>query len=451
MILNTLILLGLIELGFYLATKDRHYPTKLKDLLAYTEQKTEPEVAKANVDWPGNSIKVRIKDAEAEPEVLTIGGKSIPGAYLVPSAKVAGPEEIQVKGERNVFVIGGSAAFGYTCSYEQTFASILDNALTGKWNVINAAQVGWNTSHLVPVVKRIAEHHNPSVVIIMCGNNELIGWGMRGDGTNLGASRAILKFSTHSYSLSYFMYRSIMNKAANGRYKAQEDFIPHEELSGYRYAVENPAHGYLDYDFNEWKIAREKYLKNYENNLITMIYYAKQAGAEVVLMTVPLNYKLSPAWKHPQPWFYNEEHKIAMEEVIPAAVTMIESGQYEAALKGLDAALKLEPEVSILHYFRAHSLEQLGNFAKAELAYEKSRDYMVGNLGSVPALNNITAKVAASSRVTMIDLKKVFDEYEHSNGNYFNETLIRDDCHPSDLGHALIAKEILKRFDRAVP
>lgn len=447
-VLNTFILLGLVELGFYLAIGDENHPTKLKDLLAYTERKIEPERAKPNVDWPGNTILVRKEDAKPEPEYLKMGGKTIPGSYMAPSADFVTPEETKEVGKKNIFVVGGSAAFGYTCSYPQTFAAIIDKQLGSEYNVVNTAQVGWNTSQLVPVVKRIADYHEPSVVIIMCGNNELINWGMGGVGTRLGLSRNILKLGTRSYTLSYMMHRSIMGKKHFGSLKKQNEFLPHQELSGYQYAVENPAHEYLDYDFNQWKVAREKYLKNFENNLIAMIYYAKHAGAEVVLMTVPLNYKLSPVWKHPQPWFYNEEHKTAMEEVVKAAVTLIEKGNYHGTIKGLDAAITLEPEVSILHYLRAHSLEQLGNFDEAKLAYEKSREYMVGNLGSITSLNEITAKVAANSGVSMIDLKKVFDEHEHGNGHYFNETLIRDDCHPSDKGQELIAEEVLSLLSK---
>ncbi len=442
-IINTLALLTLVELGFYLSIGEEEYPTKLEGLLTYTDKIGQPKPAQTNLDWPEEKIFIRAEDDKDEPEVLLLGGESIPGTYMSPATIPVSPEEIP-SGSKNIFVIGGSAAFGYTCSYNQSFATILNQRLGSEYNAINAAQAGWSSSQLVPVVKRISDYYNPSLLIIMCGNNEFIGWSMKEEITDMGISRGVLQLSTNSHALSYLLYQRLMARGNSRQYSHQEEFIFHKELRGYKYALQNPAHRYLDYDFNRWKELKGRFLKNFENNLITMIYYAKQNGAEVLLMTVPFNYRLSPVWKHPQPWFYNRDNKATIESAVNKAVAAIESRQYQQALKILDNTIALEPELSLLHYLRAHSLEQIREFQEAELAYEKSREYMVGNLGSIPSLNRVTLKAAASNGVGVIDLKKAFDEAEHSKGHYFNETLVRDDCHPSDAGQALIAKEILR-------
>jgi len=46
----------------------------------------------------------------------------------------------------------------------------------------------------------------------------------------------------------------------------------------------------------------------------------------------------------------------------------------------------------------------------------------------------------------LIDLPPLFDRYEHNLGHYFNDDLIMDDCHPTPLGHRLIAEALLARL-----
>lgn len=446
--LITLALLLLVELGFYIFIGGSHYPTKLRNLLAYTSKNIEPTKAQAKLDWPAKSILIRTQDISAKPETLKIGGKEIPGTYLKPAATFKEAKELQENGTKNIYVVGGSAAFGYTCSYTQTFATILDNQLGDEYSVYNAAQVGWNSGQLVPVVKRIADVGNPSLVIIFCANNELINWSLSQPSPKFGYSRKALRLYSNSHTLSYLMYQKIMRLNGKRQYANPLEFRPHHELIGYKTALQHPADRYTNYDFSLWIKKKAEYLTNFENNLTTMIYFCKKAGADILLMNMPFQYRLSPVWKHPQPWFYNKDHKEEIPRKVAQAVRYIETNQTEAAIAALDKAIKLEPEVGMLHYLKAYCLEKSGQMLKAETTYSKSRDLMVGNLGSIPSFNQVIEKVAKGNDIDMINLKSIFDEYGHEHGSYFNELLIRDDCHPSDIGQQLIAENILDYLEK---
>lgn len=440
----SVVLLLLIELGFFLFTGKAHYPTKLKNLLAYTSKNIEPISARSELEWPKASILVRAHDIAQEPETLRIGGMKIPGTYLQPSATFKTAQELKNSERKNIYIIGGSAAFGYTCSEEQAFSSLLQKELGPEANVYNAAQVGWCSGQLVPVVKRIADHGEPSLVIIMCGNNELINWSLTKPSPQYETKRKLLELYSNSYTLSYLSYKKIMSNNNLEQYDDGMSFKPHYELSGYGFALQYPADRFTNYDFNEWKVLREDYLKNFEANLTSMIRYCKQAGAEVILMGVPLYYKLPPAWKHPQPWFYNPDNKESIKLMIGQVVRHIKTGLPELALPILDDAIELEPDVSILHYLKAYCLEQTRSYLEAEIAYKKSRDLMVGNLGSIPSMNSVSRNVAEKNKVGFIDLDATFAKYCHTNEAYFNELVMRDDCHPNDIGQQLIAETVLE-------
>ena len=79
---------------------------------------------------------------------------------------------------------------------------------------------------------------------------------------------------------------------------------------------------------------------------------------------------------------------------------------------------------------------------EAEAAYARSREAMIGNLGSRLSINRVVREVAAEQEADLVDLRKIFDDYQHRRQRHFNTELIHDDCHPTPLGHALIAQHL---------
>src|SRR6185369_4918517 len=126
----------------------------------------------------------------------------------------------------------------------------------------------------------------------------------------------------------------------------------------------------------------------------------------------------------------------------------LQTGQPALALEALERALQREPAVPLLHYLKATALEAQGKLAEAEASYATAREKLVGHLGSIISINAITRKVAAATATELIDLPALFDRYEHNLGHYFNDDLIMDDCHPSPLGHRLIAEALLAQLSR---
>jgi len=167
-------------------------------------------------------------------------------------------------------------------------------------------------------------------------------------------------------------------------------------------------------------------------------------------LNMPYRYNLSVAWKHPQPEAFDAAVRDRVKARLQQAATLVAGGQYEAALEQLDAGLKLDPMPPILHNLRGHCLEKLARLSEAEAAYGRSRENMIGNLGSMGLINERIKRVATSTGAEFVDVKKLFDDFEHRTGGCCNKRLILDDCHPSPFGHAIMAREVLRRL-RAAP
>src|SRR5262249_21683060 len=93
-------------------------------------------------------------------------------------------------------------------------------------------------------------------------------------------------------------------------------------------------------------------------------------------------------------------------------------------------------------YLQAQCFERQGRWEAAEAAYSKSRENMIGNLGSRLSVNQAIRDVATRMRVTLVDAAKMFDEYEHAHGHHFNEDLILDDCRLTAAGHRIVASAL---------
>ena len=254
--------------------------------------------------------------------------------------------------------------------------------------------------------------------------------------------RAVLPL-LHSRALSAVLYWTL--KRASQRTGDPTAFRIHQEIAGVTYALRFPADA-QSFDPEQWRTTRRDFIDAFEANLLRMIEPAQAEGVRVILMTVPFNYKLSPAWKHPQPEFFVAEHAEATREAIREAASLLEQSRPRDALRVTEAALERDAGPAVLHHLKAMSLEALERLDEAEAAYALSREAMIGNLGSRLSINESIEKVARESGVELLDLAALFDREQHALGGRFNEDLIHDDCHPTPLGHRLIAAALYQRL-----
>jgi lysophospholipase L1-like esterase len=385
---------------------------------------------------------------ESSPAAYVIGGRTVEDAHPSVRYRTIAPEEIRRSAARAVFIVGESAGFGFPYAYSQSFAAILDDSLRAKRiTVLNASEVGATSADLSPIVQRIVERFEPLALVLMIGNNEWIQW-VPPQAAPVSASRIRwMQRLANSAAIAGLEYWTLQRSVAADRASAGSSagFRPHAEISGHAEALRYPADD-AGFDAASWPSQRQEFLAVFEANLERMVRSAKARGVRVILLTLPFNHKLSPAWKHTQPESFDAAHRSETRAAIRSAASYLDAKQYEPALSEVDRALKLDPAPPILHYLRGEALEGLKRPSEAEQAYAQCRENMVGNLGSRLSINASIRRIAAETHADLVDVEQIFEEHEHELGHYFNEDLIRDDCHPTPAGHRLIAEALARLF-----
>ena len=334
---------------------------------------------------------------------------------------------------RPLFVVGGSAAFGYPYALEQSLAARLQAALGSSYRVINAAQPGWTSGQQVELVRRLARF-SPHAVVLFLGNNEWIHWNpphlkpaqQRALGALRLSSRSRL-LSWMAYSLSHHHW---VRPGAAGRGPARE----------------NPQDRLDLFSAGRWLEDKQRFLQNLEQNLDTMIMLARAAGARVYVLTMPFNYRLDPQFKRPQPFTLVPGRRSQLRGSTREVTRLLQRGQHHLALDAADRALTLDGRAPLLHHLRGEIFARMGRFAESEQAYALAREHTVGNLGSMLSVNRSIRRVARAAGATLVDVRKLFDEHQHALGRYFNQDLIHDECHPTPAGHELVARTLAREI-----
>ena len=421
------------------------FHARLIRTLRTAEERSGP-VARASLAWPEGSLMVRLKQPGDPSERRWVErGRVFPDHHPdLPQTRI--DPDADLGAGRRVFVIGGSAAFGYPYAYEDSFAAQLEARRPGL-AVWNAAQIGWASAELVPVAHRIVEHYEPDALVIFCGNNEWVHWAA-GAGLHADPARLrLMRILAHSRAIAW-LERIVLARMDRGSLMGgSKGFTPRRQVRGVRYALARPLEACTDFDPAQWPVTKRRFLDAYAANLTAMIRAARERGVRVIVMTMPFNYRLSPAFLHPQPLAYTPENAEMVRGTARTAEELVKAEQYEQALEVVREALAAEPDSPALRYVHAEVLRGLGDHEAAESAFAQCRESVVGNLGGVLSINRTIAAVAEREGAELLDVRRLFDDHEHAAGRYFNEGLIHDDCHPTPDGQRIIAEALAGLFD----
>ena len=461
-----------LEAAGWLGDYIYNHRNRLLAALAMMRLDTQPIPA---LSATSHDLELVLRDPNDGPgaaEPYRIGGVEIAEAGPWIGTRNVVPTDVIRDNQQRVFVIGGSAAFGFPYRYANSFSGMLDHVFASeRLKILNSARVGWTSGELAPLVDQVVRFYQPSAIVLMVGNNEWFHWqpvppprpGQPPPDTAAPreelsqTSINLLKTLAHSRVLAAIEYGLVKWMIANRQAQqnaardsqTRDRFESHHELIGSSYAVEMPLSP-DQYDPAQWLTAREKYLATFQTNLKQMVTVAQDAGVPVILLTVPFNPRLSPAWKHRQPHSFDPEHRPAVTEAIRSAADSVSRGDFADGLKTATTALALDPHPAVLYYLKAECLEGLEQHENAERAYAESRERMMGNLGGRLSTNRIIRDLAKENNVPMIDVQELFQQYGTSRQRYYNIDLIHDDCHPTPLGHQLISEVLAPLLRRVV-
>jgi len=167
-------------------------------------------------------------------------------------------------------------------------------------------------------------------------------------------------------------------------------------------------------------------LSEYRDNMVQTIKLARQKGVAPLIVTVPnhvgLPYLFEVPAKNPQ-----------VNLLVTQVEERIMKREYESALADLAKAESLAPDYYRVHFLRGKLLE-ITNACSGIAEYEKALECHPFPERLKGSYNNILLEIAADHKVPVVDLYTTFRN--HPLGP---DKLFMDSCHPSPLGHKIIA------------
>lgn len=345
---------------------------------------------------------------------------------------------------RRIAVLGGSAAFGYPYSYEESFPAQLQERLREReFRVTNHARPGMNSVDILLTAEQMYRWVKPEILIVMAGHNEFIRWQPSWLPQSRSAYATLLFRMSSSRLVSALLYLQFKRLSSPGRTPDSwtDEFTVHAELTGHDHAIRNTMEKYHEWDAELWRRTRDAYLRRFEINLATLLAGARNRGVDVYILTLPIRHKLSPVWKHPQPLGAGEGDWRMFESEASRCGEILEEGRCEEARLCARELIRRWPESPTPYYIEGEAHECAGHMEAALSSYKMCRERMVGNQGSAMSINRIIREVAAQEGATLVDMERFFDDDALNRGVV--DLYMDDDCHPNVSGHRRIA-EILE-------
>ncbi|GIS62500.1 MAG: hypothetical protein CM1200mP2_47250 [Planctomycetaceae bacterium] len=408
-----LVILVAMEAAGWIGDHLLDFRQKLLWRLTLMEVEAAPTTTDAST-VPDTALWIRISQRRTDPEE----------PYRVGQTKIQGPgpwvEHLRLTPEtcpglpgQRTFVLGGSAAFGYPYHFDESLAALADVPSQSRPPRSECRTCRATSSDIVPIARTILEHYDPPPWS-SCRQQRVVPletfWtrqqnrpGSRPATPIDSTSRSLLATLSHSRALAA-LASGVVHLVHNRDARAapvpvthDDGFVEHHALTGARHAIENPLTPER-YDASQWPEIRQKYLQRFRENLATIITESRSRKVRVILMTMPFQYPLAPAWKQRQPPAGNPRHLETMTRLVDETLALQDQDQPAKALERIREAIRIDPMPPVPHYLEAELLESLERPVEAEAAYARSREAMIGNLGSRLSINRVIREVAAEQK-----------------------------------------------------
>lgn len=314
------------------------------------------------------------------------------------------PRETIPPGTVGVYALGDSTTYGWGVEARQMYTAqaerLRNRGAARPAAVVSAGVPGYTSYQCLLQLRESILPLGPDVVTVLASNNECRArpLGDRRRGERLERLRrwdAWLGFS--------HFWRLVADRSRSSRRRSEAD----------------PPPGRVANTTDE-----------YRANFLEIIRTARDAGAEVVVMTVPLRLRFEPTWKtydHPSP---------------DVAALLAQAGAIAdpaARRPLLERAVALQPGQFEGHFRLARCLDELGRPGEAHRHYRLAREHDLHPETARPGYNQVLRDLCRAERVRLVDLEAIFE------GSGLPEAaLFLDHCHPSAEGHRLIGEALAK-------
>jgi hypothetical protein len=341
--------------------------------------------------------------------------------------------------EEVAVIVGGSTPLGMGLKNRDTFWWMLDEVDDSDIHYLNVASAGDDSREIRSQIARVVGFGvRPRLVVIYTGENEWNGFRYpRLSVPDVGRLDSIM-LRSKAYSSLRTLTRAL---AQSSVYEDVEAVRRNSNFSLTRFPLDTRYRNF-DHETRDFvDESRIRLLARFEANIEAVVVFARAHGAEVVMVTNPIRYHLSPA--HYIAQVASEGHAgTAVEKDLvvhlETAVDALLASDLALAEGALQAAYELDPESSLTNHYLGYFLEANGDAARARLHFMTARDRIIGAGGLLLQINQTIRDVAVRHGVGLVDLELVFSRHSDVHGNGLADDLIADWCHPNPEGARLI-------------
>ena len=314
-----------------------------------------------------------------------------------------------------IFVYGGSTAqgqptpeYGFVTQLEFWLREIQPDKVL---EIYNFAGAGRTSAY---VRRKVAQSisYEPDLLIVLSGHNEFL----------YRKTESVPNKVIASFALT----RSLARKLSRMRQSLSADI-----------AVPN----YKAYDRNS-SVFKQK-VQAYADNLADIVATAKNYDVPILFVTAPSNISdWPPAYKGIAKNSFAEVQKSWVQKI----EDFLADGLSNAAIASIHEYLTEYAFDPLLFYLLANSHVAAGNYDQARSLYIKAKDLDPIPWRVLSEFNQSMRKLAQLDGVFLADVEKSFAQ--NANHGLVGFSLVVDNCHPTPLGNAIIARDIVAVMKR---
>lgn len=343
-------------------------------------------------------------------------------------------------GLTRIFVVGGSAAYGFPCTDEYGFSGYLRRALDkvapGRFEIINAAGMSFGSHRVLDVLKDVVLFE-PDVVIIYSGNNEYVEQNVLPEAKAPPA--AIEKIR------ALFNRTDIYRAMRLGLFKAAPKVFESRIKQDITDIRSNPQ-------VNRGNIGRSQQtdttiLANYRKNIAAMKELLVQQGVKVIFCTVPVDIG---GWlpDSGMPRFADETAAARWLELLDLRDEAFTRGDIAQEAEYLRQILEITPHDPGMLFNYGKVLWNLGNYETSYQQLVKAKDLDFRPIRALSPFNEIIHNaVDEQNGIYLADLENRIRE-KYLQGQAIG--IFLDYCHLTEAGHKLVAEWLLPALAKVV-
>jgi tetratricopeptide (TPR) repeat protein len=345
-------------------------------------------------------------------------------------------------GTYRIFILGESAAQGFpdpTCGFSRLLQVLLRERYPDtRFEVINTAMVAINSHVILPAARDCASLQ-PDLFIVYMGNNEVVG--------PFGAAGVIGPFSPN---LSLIRTNLFLKTTRTGQLVGNgmqslsaAKKVPHS-WGGMGMFLQSQVPS------NDPRLV--SIYDHLRDNLQDICRVGTQAGARVIVCTIPVNLKDSaPFASEHRPELTTDEGG-AWEVLYQEGVRLETAGNAVEAIERFEAASRLDDQYAELEFRLGRCLLALGQQEKARQHFVQARDLDTLRFRADTQINETIRAVAAARSAEGVDLVDAEQRFqEASPAQIPGEELFLEHVHLNFSGNYLLARSLVEPIAAILP